>query len=156
VFSNARTKQAVVFNFQNEREYVNKLVEVLEALMPEENRLRPSDKEFLIDLVMIKNRGVDIASKRSVQILTEDYGHASAGTVYQKRSLLKNKGWLKQSKDGYSLPGMFAYDPKQPDLKNFQIVLRYAPEQIAEGDSPAGGDVLVEQPTLTGTLDFET
>lgn len=76
--------------------------------LPAEFSLRDREKEFLIHTIMLSNEGYTLESSEMVKAISKVM-KIKPDDVYNYRKILKNKGWLVQTVDGFELLSALDY-----------------------------------------------
>ncbi len=89
--------------------------------LPKEFGLRDREKEFLIHTIILSNEGYTLESAEMVKTIAK-LMNIKPDDVYNYRKILKNKGWLVQTIDGFEL--LSALDYTDRDIPN-DIEIKY-------------------------------
>lgn len=97
---------------KSKEDLIKVAVEIYSALVVENKYiLRPRELEFFIGCVIAYHRGIDIVSKDFMKFMVEEYKFSKdERQVYNFRSTLIKKRWLKSNGDTLKIPPLFTND----------------------------------------------
>lgn len=110
-----------VIKLNSKYELLEKIIDLAIILkLGSDYYLRDREKEFLIKTIILSNEGYTLESKEMVKAIAKSM-RITSDDVYNYRRILKNKGWLVQTVDGFELLNALDYTdrdiPKQIEIK---------------------------------------
>lgn len=95
---------------ETEKDFIEKIIDVMAIGLPAENQLAPPEKRFLVECVALSWNGYDIGSRSAVVELNRIFGWSkNSRYVYKFRGYLKDKKWLDMTAYGiHNLPPTLA------------------------------------------------
>lgn len=92
--------------------------------LPEKYHLFPREKEFLVNTILLSNEGLPLEGGLMVKEICSRLGLKKAD-VYNYRRILKSKGWLMQTINGFELLPFLDFSKKQiPSTLNVNYILK--------------------------------
>lgn len=70
--------------------------------LPPDYNLRDREKEFLANTILLANEGYSLEGREMVKAICKEM-KIKSDDVYNYRNILKKKGWLMQTTDGFEL-----------------------------------------------------
>ncbi len=113
-----REKPIKDFKFSSLEEYLSRYIDLFSLLyIPEDSWLRDREKDYFIECVKLNSEGKNLLSKEVKRKLEDELGFISR----QYRLLLKNKGWIIQTKDGIQILPAFDFKGEIPQNMLFKF-----------------------------------
>lgn len=98
-----------VIKLNSKYDLLKKIIDLAIILkLGDEYYLRDREKEFLIHSIILSNEGYGLESKEMVKAIAKSM-RITSDDVYNYRRILKNKGWLVQTVDGFELLSALDY-----------------------------------------------
>ena len=110
---------------KSKKELLSKALDLAFSLkLPKDQHLKDREKEFLISMIVLNNKGIKLESTEMVKLISEDMGIKN-NDVYNYRNILKKKGWLIQTVDGLQLLKSLDYSSRPiPNKMDFKISIK--------------------------------
>lgn len=114
-----------IVKVKSKKEFLSKIIDLTILLkLPEQYALRDREKEFLVNSIIITNKGFQLESSEMVKEICKEMNIKSSD-VYNYRNILKKKGWLIQTAYGLeSLAALNYFNREIPKSIDFQIKLQ--------------------------------
>lgn len=114
-----------IIKLESKQQFLTTLIDLTLLLkLPAKFYLRPKEKEFLVNSIVLSNEGYSLESTEMVRAICKimDIKHTD---VYTYRNILKKKGWLIQTTDGLNLLSALDYSKKKIPLEQkFNFTLK--------------------------------
>ena len=132
IFANITKKIMKIFK-NNFREFIEDIIRLCSSLMGEEKRLRPRERDFLIECCIYNYKGGDLndfASLKKYMLDKKMFTRGSDTSIYKYKMSIR--GWAKTGRDYFIIPHYLDY--KEGDkLNEFNISVVYDSGQDPEG-----------------------
>lgn len=101
-----------VIKVKSKYELLLKIIDLALVLkLSDKYMLREREKEFLAYTIILSNEGYAIESKEIVKAICQEM-NIKPEDVYNYRNILKKKGWLMQTMDGFDLLSSLDYSDR--------------------------------------------
>jgi DNA-binding MarR family transcriptional regulator len=111
-----------VIKLKSKYEMLSKIIDLAITLkLPEKFSLRDREKEFLIHNILLSNEGYSLESGELVKEICKEM-KIKPDDVYNYRNILKKKGWLSQTTDGFELLSVLDFSDR--DIPN-ELEIKY-------------------------------
>lgn len=113
----------------NIEDFIRRYIRIYSSVALSKDKV-PTDREedFLVQCVVFNSKGIDIGTKEAVKELNKSL-RLSRNNVYVLRTMLRDKGWLVQTKDGLKLHPIIDFSARPiPKKFNFNFSLEYEGE----------------------------
>ena len=114
-----------IIKLESKQQFLTTLIDLTLLLkLPAKFYLRPKEKEFLVNSIVLSNEGYSLESTEMVRAICKimDIKHTD---VYTYRNILKKKGWLIQTTDRLNLLSALDHSKKKIPLEQkFNFTLK--------------------------------